>query len=190
MTPYFGNAGQFLVQTVFGIFILIVMLRFILQLLRADFYNPVSQFIVKATTPVLAPMRRVIPGMAGIDVAAIVLMVGLKLVELYLRLALGGHSGALPGVLLLALAELASLGIDIFFYAIIIQVIISWVNPGAYNPVTSLLHSITEPVLAPARRVIPPMGGLDLSPIAAIIALKLVQMLLVAPIRDTALTLL
>ena len=190
MSPYFGNAGQFLVQTLFGLYILIVMLRFLLQMVRADFYNPVSQFIVKATGPVLTPLRRLIPGVAGIDLAAIVLMLVLKVVELYLRLALGGQSGAFPGIFLVALSELVSLGIDVFFFAIIIQVIISWVNPGAYNPVTSLIHSLTEPVLAPARRVIPPMGGLDLSPIAAIIVLKLAQMLLVAPVADMGLRML
>ena len=114
----------------------------------------------------------------------------LKVVELYLRLALGGQSGAFPGIFLVALSELVSLGIDVFFFAIIIQVIISWVNPGAYNPVTSLIHSLTEPVLAPARRVIPPMGGLDLSPIAPIIVLKLAQMLLVAPVADMGLRML
>lgn len=187
MSPYFGNAGQFLVQTLFGFYILIVMLRFILQLVRADFYNPVSQFLVKATKPVLTPMRRVIPGLAGIDMSAVVLMLALKIVELNLLIAMGGRAASLVGVALLSLAQLASLAIDVFFYAIIIQVVISWVNPGNYNPVTSLLFSLTEPLLAPARRIIPPMGGFDLSPIAAIVALKLAQMLLVAPVQDAAL---
>ena len=184
---YFGNAGQFLVQTVFGMYILIVMLRFLLQVVRADFYNPVSQFIVKATRPLLNPLRRVVPGLAGIDMSAVVLMLVLKLIEVKLLLSFQGYGGALPGVLLLSIAELASLAIDVFFYAVIIQVVISWVNPGLYNPVTSLLYSLTEPLLAPARRLLPPMGGFDLSPIIVIIALRLGSMLLIAPLSDTAL---
>lgn len=186
MNPYFGNAGQFLVQTIFGFCILIVMLRFLLQLLKADFYNPVSQFIVKATQPALQPMRRYIPSVAGLDTSALVLMLTLKLVELKLLLVLLGGNGALPGVLLLSIAQLASLAVDVFFYAIIIQVVLSWVNPGLHNPVTSLVYSLTEPVLGPARRVIPPMGGFDFSPIAAIIVLKLASMLFIAPFSDFA----
>ena len=190
MTPYFGNAGQFLVQTLFGVYILIVMLRFLLQWVRADFYNPLSQFVVKATQPLLKPLRRYVPGYAGLDLAALLLMLVLKLVELKLLLALQGYGGALPGVLMLAVAELASLAVDVFFYAIIIQVVMSWVSPGLHNPVTGLLYSLTEPVLRPARRLIPPAGGFDLSPIAAIIALKLASMLLIAPIRDVAVSML
>ena len=128
-----------------------------------------------------------IPGLAGVDLSAVVLMLVLKIVELNLLISMGGQSGSFGGIALLSVAELVSLGIDVFFWAIIIQVVISWVNPGAYNPVTSIIHKLTEPVLAPARRVIPPMGGFDLSPIAAIIVLKLAQLLLVAPVRDMAL---
>ncbi len=190
MNPYVGNAGQFLVQTLFGVYILIVMMRFLLQWLRADFYNPVSQFLVKATQPVLKPMRRYIPGIAGVDVSALVLMLVLKFIEVKLLLALQGYGGALPGVLLLAIAGLAGLAVNVFFYAIIIQVVMSWVNPGLHNPVTNLVYSLTEPLLRPARRLIPPMGGFDFSPIAAIIALKLAEMLVIAPFNDIAISML
>lgn len=185
--PYVGNAATFLIQTLFGLYILIVMLRFLLQWVRADFYNPVSQFIVKATQPPLAPLRRIIPGFAGLDVAALVFMFALKLVELWLVMALVGKGAPLGALAVLSVSELLGLLIMIFIFSILIQVIISWVNPGTYNPVMGLLHSINEPLLAPARRLLPPMSGLDLSPLVVIICLYLVRMLVEAPIRDLAL---
>jgi YggT family protein len=183
---YVGNAATFLIETVIGLYILIVMLRFLLQWARADFYNPVSQFIVKATQPPLAPLRRVIPGVAGLDMAAVVFMFVLKFVELWLITTLLGMAPRIGGLAMLSLAELFGLAINVYVFAILIQVIISWVNPGMYNPVMGLLHSLNEPLLAPARRIIPPISGLDLSPIAVIIVLQLVSMLAVAPIRDLA----
>ena len=183
---YVGNAATFLIETLFGLYILIVMLRFLLQWVRADFYNPVSQFIVKATQPVLAPLRRVVPGLKGVDLAAVVLMIALKFAELWLVLGLLGMTPQIAGLAMLSIAELLGLLINVYIFAILIQVIISWVNPGMYNPVMGLLHSLNEPLLAPARRMIPPISGLDLSPIAVIIFLQLVSMLAVAPIRDLA----
>lgn len=181
---YVGNAATFLIETVFFLYILIVMLRFLLQLVRADFYNPVSQFLVKATQPPLAVLRRVVPGLAGIDLSSVVLMLALKFIELWLIFELLGRAPGAGGLFVLSIAELLALLINIFVFSILIQVIISWINPGSYNPVMSLLHSLNEPLLAPARRVIPPISGLDLSPIAVLIGLQLVSILLVAPIRD------
>jgi len=181
---YVGNAATFLIETLVGLYILIVMLRFLLQLARADFYNPVSQFIVKATQPPLAPLRRLIPGIAGLDLAAVVFMFVLKFAELWLITALLGMTPQTGGLAMLSVAELLGLAINVYLFSILIQVIISWVNPGMYNPVMGLLHSLNEPLLAPARRLIPPISGLDLSPIAVIIVLQLASMLAVAPIRD------
>ena len=183
---YVGNAATFLIQTVFGLYILIVMLRFLLQWARADFYNPVSQFIVKATQPPLRPLRKFIPGIGGLDMAALIFMLVLKFVELWLVTGLLGMSPQIGGLAMLSIAELLGLLINVFIFSILIQVIISWVNPGMHNPVMALLHSLTEPLLAPARRVIPPISGLDLSPIIVIVCLQLASMLAVAPIRDLA----
>ena len=183
---YVGNAATFLIQTVFGLYILLVMLRFLLQWARADFYNPISQFIVKATQPPLKPLRKVIPGIGGLDMAALVFMLVLKFVELWLVTGLLGMSPQIGGLAMLSIAELLGLLINVFIFSILIQVIISWVNPGMHNPVMALLHSLTEPLLAPARRVIPPISGLDLSPIIVIVCLQLASMLAVAPIRDLA----
>jgi YggT family protein len=183
---YVGNAATFLVETLFGLYILIVMLRFLLQWARADFYNPVSQFILKATQPPLAPLRKIIPGFAGLDLAAVVVMFTLKFVELWLVTGLLGIAPQIGGLAMLSIADLLGLLVNVFIFSILIQVIISWVNPGMYNPVVGLLHSLNEPLLGPARRMIPPVSGLDLSPIAVLIFLQLVSMLAVAPIRDLA----
>ncbi|MDX1432112.1 MAG: YggT family protein [Gammaproteobacteria bacterium] len=181
---YVGNAATFLIGTLFFLYILIVMLRFLLQLVRADFYNPVSQFLVKATQPPLSVLRRIVPGLAGIDLSSVVLMLALKFIELWLIFEILGRAPGVGGLLVLSIAELLALLINVFVFSILIQVIISWINPGSYNPVMSLLHSLNEPLLAPARRIIPPISGLDLSPIAVLIGLQLVSILLVAPIRD------
>ncbi len=183
---YVGNAATFLIETIFGLYILIVMLRFLLQWARADFYNPVSQFIVKATQPALKPLRKIIPGIGGLDAAALVFMIILKLVELWLVTGLLGLSPQIGGLVILSIADLLGLLINVFIFSILIQVIISWVNPGMYNPVMGLLHSLTEPLLGPARRVIPPISGLDLSPIVVIIILQLTSMLAVSPLRGLA----
>ena len=181
-----GNAATFLIETIFGLYILLVMLRFLLQWARADFYNPVSQFIVKATQPPLKPLRAIIPGIGGLDMAALLFMIVLKVVELWLVTGLMGLSLQVGGLLVLSVADLLGLAINVFIFSILIQVIISWVNPGMHNPVMGLLHSLTEPLLGPARRVIPPISGLDLSPIVVIVVLQLTSMLVVAPIRDLA----
>jgi YggT family protein len=180
---YLTNPIVFLVQILFEAYILVVLLRFFLQLTRSDFYNPLSQFIVKVTSPVLIPMRRAIPGMGGMDISALVLAWILKAVELLIVTALSG-AGFQPLLAILgAIPGLVELCINIFLYAIIIQAILSWVNPGTYNPAASLLHSFTAPVLRPVQRLIPPIGGLDLSPMAAIIGLILLKMLLIPPLQ-------
>lgn len=189
-SSYFTNPLEFLVSVLFGLYALIVLLRFLLQLVRADFYNPLSQFIVKATTPVLMPLRKVIPGVGGIDVASLVLAWLVITLEQLLILALKGFGLALLDAALLALPQLLELTINVFLYSILIRVILSWVSPGNYNPAIGVLHSLTEPLMAPARRMIPPLGGMDLSPIAVMIGLTLLKMLLIPPLQQLILRLL
>lgn len=184
LNPYAGNAATFLITMLFGLYLLAVMLRFLFQLVRADFYNPFSQFIVRVTNPLLLPARRFVPGFAGVDLASVALMMLLQMIELWLTSWIAGYSPQVIGLFVLSISKLLSLALNIFFISILVQVILSWVNPTAYNPVTSLLYSLNEPLLAPARRLIPPISGLDLSPIAVIICLQLASMLLVAPISD------
>jgi YggT family protein len=181
---YFTNAGVFLVDLLFGLYIFAVMLRFFLQIVRADFYNPLCQAIVTVTNPPLRPMRRYIPAVGGIDTASVLLMLGLQLLSTYLVFSLLGISPSFSGLLLSALAELVSKAIYLLIFAIFIQIILSWVAPGTYNPVIGIIDSITTPLLRPARRIVPPMGGIDLSPMLIIVSLYLALMLIVAPLRD------
>lgn len=176
---YFTNPFEFLINTLFGLYILALMLRFLLAWVRADFYNPVSQFLVKVTNPVLVPLRRVIPSLGGIDIASILLMLLFQMISLAIILALRG-SGIAPGTLIFwSLAELVTLAFNVFIFSILIQVILSWINPGAYNPVISLLHSLNEPILGPMRRILPPISGIDLSPLLALLGLQVLKMLAV-----------
>jgi len=180
---YLTNPLVFLIQVIFGAYIMVVMLRFLLQLVKADFYNPVSQFVIKVTSPPLRPLRRIIPGIGGVDISSIVLMWMLKSLELALIMVIGGLGTSLLPALAWSIPELISLFINVFLFAILIQVIVSWVNPGGYNPIIGLLNSITEPLLGPARRIVPPISGLDLSPMLVMIGLMLLKMLLLPPLQ-------
>ncbi len=183
---YMNNAGIFLIQTLFGLILLLFMLRLLMQLVRADFHNPVSQFVVKLTNPLLKPLRRVIPGLFGIDMASVVVLLALQVLELFLVGQLMGHEVRFAGLLVLSVGELLDLLIKIYLYGILIQVVISWINPGSYNPVLGILHAINEPLLRPARRLLPPISGFDLSPILVLVGLQLLSMLLLAPLADIA----
>jgi YggT family protein len=181
---YLQTPAIFLVQVVFGLYATLVLLRFLLQLVRADFYNPVSQFIVKATRPPLNPLRRVIPSFSGIDTASLVLgwlVISLEQLAIFSINGLGFQPLA---ALLTAIPAMIALLINIFLFAILIQVIISWINPGSYNPVIGLIHSLTEPLLRPVRERMPSMGGIDLSPMVVMVALVLLEMLLIPPLQQ------
>lgn len=175
---YLTNPLEFLITTLFSLYILAVMLRFILGAVRADFYNPVSQFLVRITNPVLVPMRKVIPSIGRYDTASLLLMLLLQVISLLLILMLRGSGISVPTLLLVACVQLLLLLVNVFIFSILIQVILSWVNPGGYTPVGALLNSITSPVLGPIQRVIPPVGGIDLSPLFALIGLQVLKMLI------------
>ncbi len=171
----------YIIQTLGQLYLLIVVLRFVLQLVRADFYNPLCQFTVKVTQPLLAPMRRMIPSVAGIDLAGLVLAVLLQLILIGSILAIAGFPVVqlLPQILAWSLIAIASLFLKIFFFALIISVILSWIAPGSHNPGAQLTQQITEPMLAPIRNLLPNLGGLDISPIFAFIAINLLERLVI-----------
>ena len=181
---YFSDAGLFLVDTVLGLYILIVLLRFLFQLTGVDFYNPISQFIVKASNPPLSHLRRVVPGLWGIDFAAVVLLVVLEGTRIGITALLIGRSPQLAGVLILSIAELLKLAVYVMVFSIFIRALLSWISTGRAHPMLQLLYSFTEPLMAPARRILPATGGLDLSPIIVFIVLMLVLKLLVQPLLD------
>ncbi|MCG8670428.1 MAG: YggT family protein [Pseudomonadales bacterium] len=172
------GALELIVTMICDIYIMIVVARFILQLVRADFYNPVSQFIVKATSPVLNPLRRIVPGFGGLDVASIALFMLLVFLKLCIWLMLKGYGLALiPSLdfLILFMRSMANTIINFFTFCIFIMVILSWVSQGSYNPMADIMRQVTEPIMAPARKIIPPMGGLDLSPMVVILLLMVIK---------------
>ena len=182
---YFAQAFIFLVKMACDLYLLAVILRFLLQLVGADFYNPVSRFVVKITNPVLRPIRHFIPGYRGIDWSSIVLMLAIKAIETCLvSLATIGQIPALLGLLISSLAGILHHLCYIFIVAVFIQVLLSWVNPGTYNAATAILSRLTEPLLQKARQLLPPAGGIEFSPILVFVVLQLVIILLVNPLAD------
>ncbi len=167
----------YIIQTLGSLYLLIVLLRFILQLVRADFYNPLSQFIVKATQPLLTPLRRIIPGFAGLDLASLILAILVQLLLMAVTLTLMGYNvgGFILQLLVWSVIGVTSLFLKVFFFALIISVILSWVAPGSYNPGAQLVNQICEPLLAPFRKLLPNLGGLDISPIFAFITINLID---------------
>lgn len=181
---YYANPVIFLIETFVSLYILAVMLRFLLQWVNADFYNPFSQFLVKITHPPLKTMRRAIPAVGRVDSASLVLMLGLQMLSGYLIFALQGSTMPVEAVFVWAFMELISLLINIFVFAILIQVVISWINPGAYNSATSLINYLTEPLLGTVRRALPPMAGIDLSPLVVLVGFQVLKMLTFPPMMQ------
>jgi len=164
----------FLTNTLFSIYISLIMIRFLLALLRADFYNPISQAIVRLTNPPLLFLRRIIPPVGKFDSAAIILMLVLQYFELWLRTLITGHAAPFLALIIVAILELVRLNIWIFIIALIAQALLSWLNPGMYhlqNPMASILNTLTAPILRPIRQLLPRTGMIDFSPMLAIILL-------------------
>jgi len=163
-------------------YLTIVLLRFLLQLARADFYNPITQFVVKATNPPLRPLRKIIPPWGAIDGASLVLAViieALVFVLILITLNGGFGLGAINPVTILAwsIVSVLALVVKIYWWGIIAVVILSWIAPAGHHPAVQLLMQLTEPVMRPFRRVLPPMGGLDLSPILVFLVLNMVSVM-------------
>lgn len=187
MGNYLNEPLVFLIEVLFGLYILVVMLRFFFQLFRVDFYNQLSQVIVKATNPPLKALRRFIPSIGKIDTASLVLMLALQFIALVLISLVVGAKLALVALLYLSIVELLNQAFNLFIFAIIILALLSWVSsPYHHNPIAPILEQLTRPVMRPARRLLPPMGGIDLSPMLALIALFFLKLLLIPPLQDIA----
>ena len=173
------NALTFIVKTLLELYIITFVLRFILQWVRADFRNPVSQFLVRITNPLVIPMRRLIPSVGGLDTATLVIILLLELVLtiVLINLVCMGEPYFIQTIGLTVL-RIVYLVLRIYLFVILIYVVMSWISPGTYNPAVGLLASIAEPALKPFRRLIPPIAGLDLSPLFALIAIQALTMLL------------
>lgn len=181
------NAILFTISTVFNIYTTLVIFRFLLQLVRADFYNPLAQFAVRATNPLLIPLRKIIPGYAKIDFASIMLALLLQLTEVYLTLVVQGFGIAanvvsISGFIIWGCGELIDLTLAFLFFAVLIQVVSSWLAPQQYNPAMDALNRITAPLFRPIHRILPSIGGIDMSPIVVIFAISIMRMVIADPI--------
>ena len=170
------NAFKFLVEIAFDLFLMVVLLRFWLQLAKADFYNPLSQFVIKATSPLVNPLRKIIPGFGGFDLASLLLafLVAFAKISTVMLLFFNGWDpvNALVGGVITLFKE----ALNLVFWVLIIRAILSWVSQG-YNPIEAVFHQLTEPMLRPIRKILPPLGGLDLSILVLIVALQFLQIL-------------
>ncbi|MCF2907519.1 MULTISPECIES: YggT family protein [Pseudoalteromonas] len=176
------NAMQFLVGIIFDLFLMVVLLRFWLQLVKADFYNPLSQAVIKATSFAVNPLRKIIPGFGGFDLASLVLalLVGFAKMSV-LMLMFGGYWDAMGAAISGALTVVKE-AFSLVFWILIIRAILSWVAQG-YNPIAAVFDQLTEPMLRPIRKIIPPLGGLDLSILVVLIGMQFLQILVMDLLR-------
>jgi len=183
------NALVFLLNTLLGLMTIVFLLRFYLQATNAPFRNPLSQAVVKATDFVVIPVRRIVPSMFKLDTSTLVLAFLTQLLLQFSLQYLNGFPFGLSGNSIwlglagLSVLHVANLSVDLFLYAIIAQALLSWVNP--YTPIAPVLDALTRPILNPIRQLIPSPNGLDLSPLVAILAAQLIQMLVFFPLEMT-----
>jgi YggT family protein len=172
-----SGALNFILINLIDIYIMVVFTRFLLQLLRADFYNPVSQFVVRATTPVLKPLRRMIPGVGGLDNASLLLIFALIIGKILLWSFIN-FQALLPlqDLAVLLLKSTALLLVNYFMMIIFIGAIMSWVAQG-FHPVTAVLFQLSDPIVAPVRKLLPAMGGIDFSPMLVMLGLYFLRIL-------------
>jgi YggT family protein len=176
-----GNVASaliYVVNAITSLYLLILLLRFWLPWLRADFRNPLAQGILKLTSPAVLPLRRIVPSFGRLDTATVLATFIVQYVAILLMLLIIGRSAPISMIAITAAVKLLMLSINLFMFAIIVRIILSWISPGQYNPATAIITTLTEPVLRPVRRLIPPMGGFDISPIFVIIALGALTRLL------------
>jgi YggT family protein len=184
-----SNPLVFILDTVFDVICFLFLARLILQASRADFYNPISQGIVKATDPILRPLRLLIPGYRNLDFSAFLIAWLIKV--LAHTLSIGIQSQFMPSIAFLfgiGLFDTLRLLLTVYWFALIVVIVLSFIAPGSYHPAAALLTQVTEPILAPARKLIPPLGGLDFSPILVFMILILVRDYLLQAIFTSLLT--
>lgn len=181
-----AEIGIYVIRTLGSLYLMLVVLRFLFQLVRADFYNPISQFVAKATNPLLMPLRRVIPGLMGMDLAALVLALVVQWLLIQLVLVLAGV-GFLNPLYTLAWSAvgLVALVLNIYFWGLIISIVASWIAPFSQNPALMLVRQLVAPVMAPFQKLIPPIGGIDITPIFAFMVLNIFSRYLVPALAQS-----
>ncbi len=173
-----SGAVIYLISTITDLYVAAILLRLLLQWVKADFYNPLSQFLIKITNPVLVPARRVIPSIGPLDTASVVVMFLLEVIQLAIISQISQADLGLVFLIVFALKKLIFALIMTYFVLIIARVIVSWVANQSRHPIIPLINQLTDPVLRPISKLLPPMGGVDLSPLLALIALRFLLLLL------------
>jgi YggT family protein len=176
-----SNAVFFLVTTLIELYLFIIALRIILQWVRADFYNPISQLIWHLTQPILGPLQKILPRWRTLDVAGVLLLFVVGVIYIQVVAALLGYRIDGIGTLYFTVLKLITLMLNLYTFALFVQAILSWVGPGVNNPAGSILWSMNEPLMRPVRRVIPPISGLDLTPLLLILVLQFINLLIPLP---------
>jgi YggT family protein len=170
--------GVFLVSTLFSLYASAIILRFLLGYARADFYNPLSQFLVKITNPVLVPARRFVPSIGKLDTSAVAVAYVLIVIKGVLLNAMIGLNLGIVSLLFKSVGELMTSVIWVYIIGLIIMAVISWIGSAQGNPVLPLINSLTAPLLAPVRKYIPPVGMMDLSPMAVMLGLYILMIII------------
>ncbi len=182
---YLIQAVVFLVQLSFDIVILALLLRYLLAKVKTNSYNPLSEVIMKLTNPLLVPLRRVMPGYLGIDWSSVIALLLIQSTKLtIIQVIMKGGLLAIDGLVILTVANLLEMVLYIYMFTIIIQVIISWINPSVHSPVTTIMQQLTEPILRPARKITRFGGSLDFSPLLVLVIIQLLMILIISPLMD------
>lgn len=185
-SSYVANPVIFLVDSLVSLYILALLLRFLLQWCSAPYYNPISQFLVKITHPPLRLLRRFVPPFGKIDSSSLLLIMVLQTAANFFILSLQGVNIGVGALAVLSVADLVSLFINVFVFAVFARAVLSWVNPGAFDSATAILVSLTEPLLSMARKIIPVLGGMDMSPLVVLLFLQLAKMVVLPPLQQLA----
>lgn len=180
MSDTMRRALMFLIDTLFNLYLFILVVRLVLAWVRSDYFNPVTQFVVKMTDIFVRPLRRIFPNIKNLETATLVLILVIEMVKFFLITFISYGFPNLLGLPILASADLLYLILQTFTYAIILQAILSFVQPA--SPLLHVLYRFSSPIMRPIQRLVPPVGGIDLSPIPALIILQLMGIVLVTPL--------
>ena len=179
MTQNLLGAGVFLIQTFAGLYLILLLLRFLMQVSRVDYYNPICQAIVKVTEVPVKALKKILPAVRGVDFATLFVALIVQLLAVSIVMFLSGGYAFHPVYIVWSLVGLISSIFKIYYFSLIIMVIASWIAPYSNHPAMALVNQLTEPVCAPARKLLPPMGGMDFSIILVFVAITLIDSYLV-----------
>lgn len=185
MTSSFFDGFLFLINTLFDLYLFMLVIRVILVWIGANYFDPLTQFVIRCTDFIIKPLRKKIPNIRHIETATVLLILVIELIKYFLVLALSFGMPNLIGLLIIVFGDIIKLVVQTFFYTILVQAVMTWIQPS--SPVNHLLYQITAPIMRPIQRILPPMGGIDISPIPALILLQLLLIVLATPIMSAGL---